>query len=319
MSDGWIKIFYRFTEWEWYSDTNMVRLFLHLLLRANYKPVKCRGETIPRGALVTSVDKLHHETGLSVQQIRTCLKRLISTNEITNRTTKHGSIITVCNYDRYQDDFPEANKQVNKPSNNQLTNNQQTANKQLTTCIERKKGRKEEIKNISTSDEVRDKPSAAGAAPPSAPRKVGEKVLFESILDDWNATCRGYPALRVLSESRKAKIRSRIAEMGGEEKAGPLVHQLFEKLAASPFLRGENARGWKASFDWLFENDKNWVKVYEGQYDQPLIPITTKPQRNATTTPLQSDADARRAECLESIALDLAGYNDIEPDVADRL
>ena len=54
-------------------------------------------------------------------------------------------------------------------------------------------------------------------------------------------------------------------------------------------------------------------------WDQVLQEITPKPQRNATTTPLQSDADARRAECLESIALDLAGYNDIEPDVADRL
>ena len=54
-------------------------------------------------------------------------------------------------------------------------------------------------------------------------------------------------------------------------------------------------------------------------WDQVLQEITPKPQRNATTTPLQSDADARRAECLESIALDLAGYNDIEPDITGLL
>ena len=38
-------------------------------------------------------------------------------------------------------------------------------------------------------------------------------------------------------------------------------------MQQSKFLKGDNKRGWKASFDWLFENDKNWVKVYEGNYD----------------------------------------------------
>ena len=55
--------------------------------------------------------------------------------------------------------------------------------------------------------------------------------------------------------------------MGGLEAALPLIHLLFEKMMQSKFLRGDNKRGWKASFDWLFENDKNWVKVYEGNYD----------------------------------------------------
>ena len=83
----------------------------------------------------------------------------------------------------------------------------------------------------------------------------------------WNTTCAGYPKIYNMSESRKNKMRVRIEEMGGEEKALPLMKALFEKMQANNFLKGDNKRGWKASFDWLFENDKNWVKVHEGNYD----------------------------------------------------
>ena len=38
-------------------------------------------------------------------------------------------------------------------------------------------------------------------------------------------------------------------------------------MEASSFLKGNNNRKWKATFDWVFENSNNWVKVYEGQYD----------------------------------------------------
>ncbi|MCI6393248.1 MAG: hypothetical protein MR822_02005, partial [Bacteroidales bacterium] len=40
---GWLKLFRCFTEWEWYSDTNTVRLFLHLLLRVNYRERRWKG------------------------------------------------------------------------------------------------------------------------------------------------------------------------------------------------------------------------------------------------------------------------------------
>lgn len=95
-----------------------------------------------------------------------------------------------------------------------------------------------------------------------------ENIPFKEIKDAWNEICVGYPKLHSLSESRKNKMRNRITEMGGTEKAMPLLREIFAKMQASNFLRGDNKRGWKASFDWLFENDKNWVKVYEGNYEE---------------------------------------------------
>ena len=86
------------------------------------------GETIPRGSFVTSLDSLAKELGLSVQEIRTALKHLISTGELTSKSTNKYSIITVVNYEMYQ--------QVNKQPNSPLTGNQQATNKQLTTIEE---------------------------------------------------------------------------------------------------------------------------------------------------------------------------------------
>lgn len=128
INGNWIKLFTKFTTWEWYKDQNTKSLFIHCLLKANWKEAKFMGETIPRGSFVTSIDSLGKELGLSVQEIRTALKHLISTGELTSKSTNKYRIITVVNYEMYQ--------QVNKQPNSPLTGNQQATNKQLTTIEE---------------------------------------------------------------------------------------------------------------------------------------------------------------------------------------
>lgn len=94
-----------------------------------------------------------------------------------------------------------------------------------------------------------------------------DKVPYGKIKDLWNETCGAFNAVYVLSKSRKAKIGIRVTEMGGVEKAMETIEELFRKVSESKFLNGDNDRSWKASFDWVFENDKNWVKIMEGNYD----------------------------------------------------
>lgn len=131
--EGWVLLHRRFLDWEWWNKAEMVQVFLYLLLSANHADQKWRGVRVKRGQLVTSVAKIASDTGLSVQTVRTCIKRLKSTGEITSKSTSAYTIITICNYSKYQDDAPDANKQNNKPSNKRLTSKQQTANKRLTT------------------------------------------------------------------------------------------------------------------------------------------------------------------------------------------
>ena len=87
MEGGWIKIFTeRLLEWEWYHDTKMVRVFLHILLKANYRSKRFEGIEIKRGQLVTSLANMSAELGLSVKSIRTCLNKLQTTGEIGKQT-----------------------------------------------------------------------------------------------------------------------------------------------------------------------------------------------------------------------------------------
>lgn len=130
---GHIKIDRKITKWEWYQDSNMVHVFLHLLLKANHKDGKYQGNIVKRGQLLTGRLQLAVALGLSEMQIRTCLKKLKSTNEITINSTSKFSIITICKYDSYQYSKNEDNQQINQQPNQQSTSNQPSDNQVITT------------------------------------------------------------------------------------------------------------------------------------------------------------------------------------------
>lgn len=115
--EGWIKLHSKFLEWEWIDDPKMVSLFLHLLLKANYRANNWKGTQVKRGQMVAGLKALNKTTGISIQSLRTCIGRLKSTGEITVQSTNKFSVITICNYDRYQQ-LPTGNQQS---TNNQLT------------------------------------------------------------------------------------------------------------------------------------------------------------------------------------------------------
>ncbi|HLO59835.1 MAG TPA: hypothetical protein VK179_13890 [Bacteroidales bacterium] len=120
---GWIKLHRKFLDWEWYQDANMVHLFLHLLLEANHETRKWRGITINRGQLISGRHELAESTGISERSVRTCLEKLKSTNEIAIQTTNRYSVITICNYDKYQISETEKDQQTDQQPVQQLTSN----------------------------------------------------------------------------------------------------------------------------------------------------------------------------------------------------
>lgn len=102
----WIKLHEKITQWQWYTDPATCHLFLHLLVKANYCTGYRQGVEIGRGQYLTSIRILSVETGLSVRQVRTSLKRLFSTQEVTQEMTRgvtqQFSLLTIVNYDFYQ-------------------------------------------------------------------------------------------------------------------------------------------------------------------------------------------------------------------------
>ena len=125
MSDnnGWIKLHRKILDWEWYQNANTRLLFLHLLLAANWEDTRQKGVLVKRGEVLTTVKELSTINQQSIQQTRSALEHLKSTNEITIKSTSKFSIITIVNYNLYQANNKPNNKQTERqPNANQQTN-----------------------------------------------------------------------------------------------------------------------------------------------------------------------------------------------------
>lgn len=136
MQGNYIKLDRSILEWCWYTDINTCRLFIHMLLRANWKDGYFRQTVVPRGSFVSSVGKLAESTGLSEREVRTAISHLKSTGEVTSRSTNKYTVFSIKNYDKYQS--------TDKLVDMQETNERQTNDNQSTTIEEGKKGRREE-------------------------------------------------------------------------------------------------------------------------------------------------------------------------------
>lgn len=81
----------------------------------------------------------------------------------------------------------------------------------------------------------------------------------------WNMHATALPKCLKLSKKRSAKARTRLKE-------NPDLRwweNLFVRMNASPFLTGKTEQSdWKATFDWIVNNDNNALKVLEGKYDR---------------------------------------------------
>ena len=135
--ETYVKLFRRILDWEWYEDTNTFRLFMHILLNANYTPSRYKGYDIPEGACVFGYHSWSKQLNLSIQQLRTALDHLKSTGEITIKSTNKFSIVTLENWELWQ--IAEG-----RPTS-KSTNKQQTSNKQVTTSKEDKNIKKKDI------------------------------------------------------------------------------------------------------------------------------------------------------------------------------
>lgn len=123
-SRGFVAIPRGLTDWEWYSEPNTARLFIHLLLTANWQEKQWQGITIHPGELVTSQSQLAKQLDLSIRNIRTALEHLRATGYLTVKTGSKYSVLTINNYVL----LIGADRQSNK----QATGDRQAADNNLT-------------------------------------------------------------------------------------------------------------------------------------------------------------------------------------------
>lgn len=145
---GWIKLYRELLDKPiWFESTAEQKVILvTLLLMANHdgRQWEWQGQQYYAGPgqFVTSLSKIAEKAGpgISMQNVRTALKRFEKFNFLTNQSTKVNRLITIVNWGFYQENPNEPNK----ATNSQLTKSQQRANKELTT---NKNVRNKECKN----------------------------------------------------------------------------------------------------------------------------------------------------------------------------
>lgn len=132
--NGFIVIHRKILEWEWYTDNVVKTVFIHCLLRANFRDTAWRGHSIKRGQFITSYANLAEECGITVNQARRAISALCTTGEITHKSHGKYSVVTVVKYDYYQDDHKQDNKQKRKQTTikPQQVNNINNNNKLIT-------------------------------------------------------------------------------------------------------------------------------------------------------------------------------------------
>ncbi len=130
MSEGWIKLHRKVVHSPMWRNPNLWRLFEWCLLEAAHKPVTVYVGYIEvdlqPGQLLFGRRMAHRETGLTEQTVRTCMHVLTSGENppLTMKSTKAYSIVTIVNWDIYQNDNAASNPQVtHRPTNEQPTSN----------------------------------------------------------------------------------------------------------------------------------------------------------------------------------------------------
>lgn len=248
---GWIKIHRElFDKPIWVlSSSEQKAVLITLLSMANYKEKRWEWngqqyDCVP-GQFITSLEKIAEKSGkdVSIQNVRTAIKRFEKYGFLTNESTKAGRLITIVNWGIYQVNDEEPNKDVDKD----LTKSQQRPNKDLTTTKEYKElkeGNKEKEKdNTVLENTVR-------------------STDVPQVIDAWNSLPGLSRIKKIVSGTQRYSwLKARIRDYGLDE-----VLRAVENVRNSPFLLGQSEKGWVITFDW-FVRPNNFPKVLDGNYN----------------------------------------------------
>ena len=296
---GWIKIYRSLLYWEWADVPEMVALWVRLIIRATHEDTQWHGVTISRGQLVTTTAKLAAESGLSPQQVRTCLDRLKASNQINTQTTNKYTIITICKYEAYQEtEITEQQTNVK-----QTTRKQQTNNKQATS-----------ISRIKEQEELINKPPTPlqGDAP-----EPSEKPIVEQPAKPAREKARAVTRYDRVWEEIYTKLTANTFFWTKRENVAVQsivgrITKMMEEAGRDPTdTEKENALRWFVESLWQL--DDQWIRtnfvphVIDGKfneyYNQLRQAKNGKPKNNTAGNPTGVSADY-----LARIAADLGGH-----------
>lgn len=117
--ERWVKIYDKLLDWEWWDNPLMVKAWLYILLSANPKQKAWKGIVIERGQFVTSQSKMADIISCNRKTVRKILSRLVHSGQIIVSVDKSKTIISVCNYDNYQENTSKYGQQSGQQNGQQ--------------------------------------------------------------------------------------------------------------------------------------------------------------------------------------------------------
>lgn len=197
------------------------------------------------------------------------------------------------NYKRYTN-----GKRGGRPAETEITEEEPNDNQNLTKPITKEEPKPNQTvtetepnKNVNDNENVNENKNNRANAPVSESAKdVYKKLLkdlngqeektvwigfrdfineykpdfIEPYQEAYNLIAKKYrlPGFEVINDARKRKLKTRV-----QEKSFDFI-KILEKIRKSDRLLGKDTNSsWKVSFDWIIENQTNYVKILEGNYD----------------------------------------------------
>ena len=248
---SFVKLYRKILGWEWYTDVPTKTLFIHLLIVANRYPARWRGQEIKTGQKITSLANLAEETGLTLKQVRTALKKLEKSGEITSKGANKFTLITIENYALYQGYDEEEGKQK---ANKGQTKGNQKANKGQT------KGNKQESKESKESKEYNTPPispsQGEGASEPTG------KAIYNSLPTELKKAMLDFEKMRdrmrkPMTDRARSNLIKRLTRLSSE-------NDLFDEKIAIEIVDRSIENGWATVYPLNNQNQSKNQLPYSG-------------------------------------------------------
>jgi hypothetical protein len=281
---GWIKLHRQITDSEFWLSERFTRsqAWVDILLLASHaaRTLFIRGIEInlEPGELCYSQLSLAERWGWNRKTVMAFLNLLSRREMILIKADKRFShlttVISIRNWFEYQaDGQPSGQRNGQRRDSGTDTN-----------------------KNGETKENVEKKEGAfPGVHQPEEAQEIDE------IVATWNEFAGAHELSRVskVTAQRKKGILARLRDSDFE------MMKLIQAIEAQPFLFGENGRGWRADFDWIFLHEENYIKIMEGKYgkadrSETHLGSGTGGSQYARATFRHTEADIQRLRNFEA-------------------
>lgn len=134
-------------------------------------------------------------------------------------------------------------------------------------------------------------PSTEHRAPNTETKEIQDPVA--SVVGFWNLLPDPFPRVTKVTPKRRTATEARLRDTPELKR----WERAIAVLPGSPFLRGENDRGWVANFDWLMRPD-TLTKLEEGNYSG------TSPPRPKSLAPARAEDSRAAFEAMANLTPD---------------